>query len=150
MLEQVDTGVSPNALMSLFKRQRSSFNVGSRNGAERVAAQSEDRPAGERAQADGGANGTRHSKGCLVSFLCFLVPPKNTYHCLPMPEFLVGLRSKDDAIQVITVEAQSIIQPTEVGTGWKIVGEASDNQILLISRDAFVFAGPKDMITDGL
>ena len=67
-----------------------------------------------------------------------------------MPEFLVGLRSKDDAIQVITVEAQSIIQPTEVGTGWKIVGEASDNQILLISRDAFVFAGPKDMITDGL
>lgn len=65
-----------------------------------------------------------------------------------MPEYVVGLRSKDGDIHIIRVKAQSV---SPIGQGqdyfWKVVGETPGNEIV-IHRDAFVFAGPEEIITD--
>lgn len=66
-----------------------------------------------------------------------------------MPEFVIGLRSKDDEIHFIRVKAQGVALHCD-GEGpnkvWKAVGESGGE--VLIDPDAFVFAGPKEMITD--
>ena len=63
-------------------------------------------------------------------------------------DFLVGLRSENGGIQHIKVKADSIVLYGEKGDQhWKIAGDGP-GQVMFISSEAFVYAGPDDMVIE--
>jgi hypothetical protein len=65
-----------------------------------------------------------------------------------MAEYTVALRSENVGIHFITVQADSVeVRDKADNLYWSLEGKG---QRLVINNDAFVFAGPSEMITKGV